>query len=461
MRPRSHIDQPKIVLARSTQLGYSFLMTDKESLKEIILDNFKLVSTSKASPRGLQIASDTELIMTIIGPRRAGKTVLLQQVAQAWCTRAPSSAPPLYVNFEDERLLLQPDLGAKIIATYQELYPYADLAKTAFFFDEIQNLPEWETFVRRCHDSLTKNIFVTGSNARLLSTEIASALRGRGIARQMLPLTFHEFLQFKNVAGDDLSGKGRGLTAAMTHEFLLWGGFPAISKLNDTRLKGDLLQEYFNVMVIRDIMERYAIDALPLLKFFLKRLLASDGRSVSINKIFLEMKSNGMAIGKAKIYEWFEYAQDIFLVQTLKKQSARTLERELGEKKLYTIDNGLLYAITGKEDLTKALENIVFRELHARNSRLTFYKDTYECDFIEHEQLGGDPRCAIQVCYSLTEEKTRRREIVGALAACKARSINKALIITREEKEEHWEQDGVSISVLPFARWALSLEKTW
>jgi uncharacterized protein len=440
-------------------------MTEKDTLKEIILDNIKLVRAIESSPRGLQIRPQSGIITTIIGPRRAGKTVLLQQIARELIDTSPTGSTarplPLYVNFEDERLNLRPNLGATLLSVYQELNPKSNLSETALFFDEIQNLPEWEKFIRRCHDSVTPHIFLTGSNAKILSTEIASALRGRGVARTVWPLTFNEYLRFKKINGADVSSQGKGLIGAALQEFLQWGGFPAVALLDNAALKLELLQEYFNVMVIRDLIERYSIESTPLVKFFLKRLLASDGRAVSVNKIFRELKSHGMTVGKNKLYEWFDYAQDIFLVQLLRKDTAKVSERDLGEKRLYSVDNGLLHAVTGRHDATKALENIVFRELRARNTKLAFHHSKNECDFVISDAKSDQPDSVIQVSYTLADLATRKREIAGAVTACTELGLTHALIITQDDADEELNVGQISISIRPFIRWALELERTW
>ncbi|RLC46005.1 MAG: ATPase, partial [Candidatus Cloacimonadota bacterium] len=180
----------------------------------------------KFIPRELTVPFDTNKIITIIGPRRAGKSYFLFQLIDKIHSSGITKENFIYINFEDERLTFQNNLDT-IFEAYQELYPQIALTNCYLFFDEIQKLPDWEKFIRRTYDSISKNIFLTGSNAKLLSKEIATSLRGRSLTFHILPLSFKEYLKFKGLNGEDIySIKNRSILENELDKFLLWGSFP-------------------------------------------------------------------------------------------------------------------------------------------------------------------------------------------------------------------------------------------
>ncbi len=281
----------------------------------------------------------------------------------------------LYVNFEDERLDLLTEELDLLLQAYQELYPHMDIEGCWLFFDEIQNIAGWDKFIRRLYDKGTRNIFITGSNARFLSSEIATILRGRTVSYEVFPLSFREYLSFKGIIVDLHSSKSIALINHHLSDYLRHGGFPEVINYDDG-LRNRVLQEYFNVMIYRDLLERYEIKNIPALKFFLKRLMSSATKHVSVNNIYNELKSSGFKIGKNQLYDNLEACQNIYLALVLRKHTKSLVERELGEKKIYAIDNGLLNALEYKfsEDTRKALEQTVFLELKRQEKRSTFSK---------------------------------------------------------------------------------------
>jgi len=189
----------------------------------------------------------------------------------------------LYINFEDERLELKTEELDLLLQANQELYPEMLLEGCSFFFDEIQNIAGWEKFVLRIYDRGTKNIFLTGLNARFLSSDIATSLRGRTISYELFPLSFSEYLTFKDVTPDLNSTHSLALINHHLENYLKHGGFPEVIGYNDA-LRNRVLQEYFNVMIYRDLAERYEVKNLPALKFFLKRIVSSATKQISVKQ---------------------------------------------------------------------------------------------------------------------------------------------------------------------------------
>lgn len=424
----------------------------KELLKQIIRD-FHLAPLPALHRRTLEVPLDSGKIVTLIGVRRCGKTSYLFSRVAELLARGITKTRILYVNFEDERLDLKTEELDLLLQAYRELYPDTSLAECYFFFDEIQNIPEWDVFIRRVYDTVTKHIFITGSNARFLSSEIATSLRGRTVSYEVFPLSFREYLTFKEVPVDLYSSALRAHINHHLTDYLKHGGFPEVIDFDDV-LRNRVLQEYFNVMIYRDLLERYQIRNIPALKFFLKRLMASATRQVSVNNIYNELKSSGFKIGKTQLYDHLDACQSVYLALVLRKYTTSLVERELGEKKVYAIDNGLLNALSFKfsDDTGKVMEQAVFLELRRREREVYFYKDKVECDFVI--KSGLNVTGAIQVAVTLSESRTRKRELRGLLDCCAAFGLEEGLIITHDTSEE-LVVDGVKVTVLPLANWLL------
>ena len=428
-------------------------MKKKEQLKQIIRD-FHLSENFDIKSRNLQPPVDTKKIITLIGVRRCGKTSILYEMINK-LSKTIEKTSILFLNFEDERLELKVDELDLILQSFLELYPEKDLKKCYFFFDEIQNITGWEKFVRRLYDTVSKNIYITGSNSKLLSSEIATSLRGRTLSYEVYPLSFFEYLAFKDIEVDFYSSKSLAYIKNAEVKFLKDGAFPEILFL-DEKYANQTLQEYFNVLLYRDLAERYNITNTIALKFFLKRIIASTTKQISINKIYNELKSSGIKIGKNTLYDFLDYVQNIYLAFTLQRYDNSLVNKELGEKKIYTVDIGLNNATEFRfsDNIGKSLENAVFLELKRRGRELFYYRDTNsECDFIVQE--GTQIIEAIQVTYDMSNAETAKREIKGLLTACKKLNLFHGYIITYEREDEIIE-DGITITFIPFYKWALS-----
>jgi hypothetical protein len=422
-------------------------MLKKDVLKELIAD-FHSEGLPETRKRQLQVPLDTGKIVTLSGVRRCGKTFLLFESIKVLLARRVPVRRILYINFEDERLTLSSDDLDLILQAYRELYPDLSLKDCYFFFDEIQNVPAWEKFIRRVYDTVTKNIFITGSNSHFLGSEIATSLRGRVITHEVFPLSFKEYLWFHDAPGSPRSSANRAKIAHHLGCYLTEGGFPELPAINDVSLKNKVLQEYFNVMLYRDLIERYSITNLPVLRYFVRRVLESVTTPVSSNKIFNELKSQGYHVGKNTLYEFLDATEAIYLFQIVKKYNPSVLKQDLGEKKAYVIDNGLLNAVTFKfsKDYGKLLENSVYLDLRMKGLLPFFYKDRRECDFIIQDRSGN--LHAVQVAYSIDDPDTARREIAGLLDVCRRLKIDRGTIVTFGEEDLLHEGD-VTIKVLP------------
>lgn len=421
-------------------------MIRKNQLKTIIIDSQNRV-LPKIWERTLQIPLNSGKIITLSGVRRSGKTYHLFTLINQLKNSGIEKKHILYINFEDERLRLAIDDLDLILQAYQELYPTIVLSECYFFFDEIQEIDGWEKFIARIYSSISQHVFITGSNAKLLSKEIATALRGRAITFEVYPLSFVEYV---NILSPRLTLHGstdRAMLINLFERFLTQGGFPELVTQAD-ELKEKILQEYFNVMVFRDLIERYHISNTSTLKYFCKRVIAASGGKFSVNKIYNELKSQGYQISKDTLYLYQDYVDAIYLNRFVSKYSHSVVKAESSQKKIYVIDQGMGAGLDYKlsQDRGRLLETTVALELLKQGHQITYQQNGSECDFVIIEK--GKVTKAIQVTADFVEPKTKTREIKGLLKACIKFKLLEGMILTFDHTEE-LKQEGVHIAILP------------
>jgi hypothetical protein len=428
----------------------------KQQLKEIILENqqFKVGIINKR--KHLHIPTNAGMIISVVGARRSGKTYMLYDLIEQIKRDGIESTKIVFINFEDERLnLKQTDLDL-ILQAYMELYPNAMLAETYFFFDEIQNVEGWEKFIRRVYDTKSKNLFITGSNSRLLSTEIATELRGRTVSYTIYPYSFAEFVEIQKGPHNHHTQANRAKLINLSEQYLAEGGFPELLRF-DRSFKTKVLQEYFNVMIYRDIIERYSVSNPEVLKFFIKKIFSSVTGPLSVNKTYNDLKSLGYKVSNKYLYEYLDYCNTVFLTQSICKYDFSEIKQAKSDKKTYIIDNGLLSAIdfSVSKNRGKLLENMVAMELLKQGNSLFYYKDKTECNFIV-QQKNSPTISPIQVSITIKQATTRVRELKGLVDACKYLKVDEGTIITMDE-EETIETDSIKINVVPFYKYFMNL----
>ncbi len=425
----------------------------KNILKNII-SNFHATDLKTSYRRKIDLPISTGIIVSVVGVRRSGKTFLLYQTIKKLIDAGISKSYILYLNFEDERLnLQQADLDI-ILQAYMELYPQQKLEDCYFFFDEIQNIKGWEKFIRRVFDTISTNIYITGSNSKLLSTEIATELRGRTISYTVYPLSFSEFLAFNQVSANLYETKQKINVLLLCESFLNYGGFPEIYNL-DTELKIKKLQDYFNSIIYKDLIERYNISNPTILKFFIKKILEQITTPISVNKIHNDIKSMGYKISNNLLYEYLDHIKATFTAIIVNKFDFSEIRQAKSEKKAYAIDNGILTALdfSFSENKGKLLENMIALELLKHEKELTYYKNIVECDFIVKQKNKFLP---IQISYSLQNAITKKRELKGLISACDYLKVKKGIIVTYEE--EFLEKiDDIEIVIVPAYKFMLDI----
>lgn len=405
--------------------------------------------------RALSLPVDREEIITVSGVRRCGKSSLMALAANAIIAQGIERDRILMIGFDDERFCsIGIEQMDEILQAYREMYPQQSLKDVYMFFDEIQLIEGWELFVMRVYKNYCKHIFITGSTSKMLSEEMASALRGWPIEIKAYPLSFSEYMDFKDMQPNRFTEEGVAQLKAAFRGYCSEGGFPQVVLAYEQSEKTRILQSYFNTMLFRDMIEHYDIKTpASVVRYFLKRIMENLTKPTSINNIYNDLKSQGHKVSKDALYQWIEYACNIFLFYDVPRYSQSLVKETTGQHKYYICDHGLRNALLlpQSDEQGKQLENIVFHHLQrtlSPNDRIFYYKGTGECDFVvQRSQRVSE---LIQVCWNLTSENTER-EVNGLIEASKATSCTNCRIITFEQTQSI-EKDGLTIDVAPVWR---------
>lgn len=384
--------------------------------------------------RSLQLPLNKQRIVTVTGVRRCGKSSLLHLTINRLLASGVDKEQILYIGFDDERLAnMDVSDFDEILQAYRLMYPDRPLSSVYMFFDEIQIVKGWELFVLRVYKSYCKNVYVTGSTAQILSGEMSSALRGWPDEYTEYPLSFKEFIAFKGVKANRYTEEGAALMANMFKSYLLTGGFPQAVLANVETEWVKLLQAYFNTMLFRDMIEHYNISASPsVVRYFLKRVFNNITKPSSVNNIYNDLKSQGLKLSKDSLYQWLDYACNIFLLHKVPKYSKSIIKQSTSLSKYYVVDFALAKSVLlpQSEEKGKALENAVYMHLARHlneNEQIYYFNEGAECDFVIANDEGVKE--LIQVCWELDEFNTPR-ECGGLCAASAATGCKKASIVT-------------------------------
>ncbi len=362
--------------------------------------------------------------LAVIGMRRSGKTSLLwQEVGQRLQSGAERAWLPL-VSLEDDRLLAHApgvELLDELLETFFQLQPQLrqggqKQARGCLFLDEIQRIPGWEGFVRRVMDSEPIDVVVSGSSAEMLSSEIASSLRGRAVEAVVFPFSFRECLRHLGLEpqapSEQWSSAERSQLAHQLEVYLQRGGFPEV-QLADERSRRLLLSSYVDSTVLRDVIERHAIRQPLALQWLVRQLLSHGGGSFSLNRLHGALKSQGLAISREHLAELVDHLESAFLIRSLSVVGGSLRRRMTLPRKVYPIDPGLLplYELEGRSNLGHALETVVLLELLRQGAEVGYLRtgDGFEVDF--HARFPDGRRELIQVCADLSDSATRLREL--------------------------------------------------
>jgi uncharacterized protein len=431
----------------------------KDIIKDILIENQERRLPEGLKTRNTGISLELDKIQAIIGPRRVGKTSAML-LAMEDLKKRNAASEILYFNFEDERVQFEPKQLDLLLQAWRELYPDGNLEQAWFFFDEVQAAPGWERFLNRINETLSKKIFFTGSNSSVLHTEIKSVMRGRSIAVELLPLAFREYCDFIDLK-PPLHGVGKSKTIVAFQQYLLHGGYPETINLTSETIRTAYLQEYYNSMLLRDIIEYNQLSNYSYLRSLYRQAAATIGKTISIRRLYNHLKAHNYSVGINSVYEAMDMAENAYLFKRVSKFDYSDSKREKSDKKIYWADNGMLNANTAQYGGNKGLllENAVFRELYRRfgniyNQNIYYFADaSSECDFVVYAE-GGTP-LPVQVCWSLADPHTRERELKGLIKACQYCKGKEGWIITADQEEE-MDIDGIHVIVKAAWKWMIS-----
>lgn len=409
--------------------------------------------------RDAELPINKRKIITIPGVRRCGKSTLMMIAINELLQQGVPAEKILWLGFDDERLKnMDSNDFDDIITAYMEMFPEIPIAEVHMFFDEIQIIKDWEYFVLRLYKTYCKNIYVCGSNATMLSTELNTALRGYPLEYETYPLSFNEYCRFKNVSTTGFLEQDIAKIKNAFASYIHASAFPEVVLTDSETEKLKVLHGYFDTLLLKDIAEHYQISNIAVLRYFVKRIMANLTKPTSILSIYNDIKSQGLKIGKDDLYRWANHITDTFLFIRIPKYERSLAKEQKALPKYYCIDNGLRNAVLlpQSDDNGKLLENTVLLHLY-RNlglaEKISYFQETSsECDFVL--QQNGEVRQLIQVCWNLSDEDTRKREINGLLSAAQATGCHNLCIITLDE-EGLIRQNDAEIKVTPAWKWML------
>ncbi len=409
--------------------------------------------------RACELPINREKIITIPGVRRCGKSTLMEIAINRLLASGVAKERILWIGFDDERFRNLPTQELDlVIAAYMELYPEQSIKEVYMFFDEIQLIKDWEYFVLRLFKSYCKNIYVCGSNATMLSTELSSALRGYPLEFLTYPLSFAEYCTFKNIPAKSALEKDVAQTRMAFEAYCSGSAFPEVVLTESKTEQTQMLHSYFETMLLKDLVEHYAISNINVVRYFVKRIMSNLTKPTSILSLYNDIKSQGLKISKNELYLWADYVCSIFLFIRIPRYDRSLIKEQRSAEKYYCIDNGLRAAVLlpQSNDDGKRLENTVMLELCRRkapNEKISYFMGCGECDFVvQHEEAVEQ---LLQVCWNISDPDTLKREVKGLLEASQATGCKNMTIITKDQ-ECTIEHEGLPIRVFPAWKWLLN-----
>jgi len=400
--------------------------------------------------RELTVSESKDFIITIIGPRRTGKTYFCYQQMQ-------NKKDFLYANFEDPEFS---DFNAveikNMIYDYKEIY---GKFPSWIFFDEIQNIENWEKALISLYEMKKFFIIITGSSSKLLSKEIATALRGRTITYAILPFSFREYLKAQDIKYQKVMSYSKESEIKHYLRNYLEGSMPQLVFNKEPEFKRRFVIEYIDLVIYRDIIERYNVKNYFILKLMIKQIIGSFAKEFSMHKFYNNLKSQGVKVSKKTTYNYLSYIEDSLSVFLLRKFSYSLKNSELSIPKVYICDNSLAHG--GDKSIGRKMENVIFIELLRRKDKsgmeVYYYKtsDGKEVDFVLKNDSGVEQ--LIQVCYDISDFETKERELRAMIKASKELKCDNLQVITWDYEGEE-EFKGKIIRFVVLWKWILGYE---
>jgi hypothetical protein len=408
----------------------------REVIRQKIVDGVR-ASVPSLTPRDIRVPQVSGKAFAVVGMRRTGKTTFLWQVLGEKLRQGVPREALLFFSFEDERLIgMRANDLQLVLEEYYLLFPdRRGREKVVFFLDEIQVVPGWETFIRRILDTEHVEVFLSGSSARLLSREVVTSMRGRAMEVRVMPFSFREYLRHQGNEPQQppelLTTADRSLLQNRLLAYLLEGGFPEAQGIS-AQDRYQLLQSYVDVVLLRDVIERYDVSHPVALRWMVRYLLSNAAGFFSVNKMHNDLRSQGFALGKETVYAYLGYLEDAFLLQSVFVAASSERQRMVNPRKVYPVDASLipLFDRTGRANLGHALETCVFWELQRRGAEVHYVRTAgnYEVDFLARYWDGREE--LVQVCANLADEQTAQREFRALMEASRGHPSATPVLIT-------------------------------
>ncbi len=389
-------------------------------------------------------------VIVLKGIRRSGKSTLLINHIRHLTGTGVDKKETLFVNFEDPRFdgVLNSELLEQIFEVYREFVN--NETKPHIFLDEVQHVAQWEKWVLSGYELKRAHFYVTGSSSKLLSREFGTALSGRFLSITVFPLSFGEYLRFKlQPAPDKISIITQKLVYKIAfNEYIKGGGFPKVCSLDEDLRRQEIIM-YFETIILKDIVARYNLKNYDSVKKVALYLISNIGKPFNLNKVRVSLTLSYDLADK-----YFEYLKDTFLLFEVFQYDHSINRQFANHRKVYCIDNGVLTYTSFRvsEDYGRYLENLVFIELLRQGHEVYFHQGKKECDFIIKKGLTITQ--AIQVCRTLQDEETKKRELEGLKEALETYGLIEGVILTEDEEYEISFQ-GRRIIVQPVWKWLL------
>ena len=435
----------------------------KDALKEILREFYNDGLPGGIVHRDVEYFEKISSATVVKGMRRTGKTFVTYERMSALLASGIPQGRIVHVNFEDDRIKAMRLEDLQLInEVHAELYPEYANAKCWYFLDELQNVKGWEAYARRLVDSPKTILCLTGSSSRLLSEEIATAMRGRSIPIEVFPLSFREFLRFngimESVPEAGFTAAERGILRNAMAKYLDVGGFPAVQGM-PTSLRIATLQDYVHAVLYRDVLQRHEVTSVQSLLYTLDYLVHNYARRTSVHSISGVLKNLAFPSRREDVANYISYFKDAYLVYPVSVLSDSLAVKRVNPDKYYIVDTGLVNAVTPKVDAEKGwkLENIVFMTLRRGLNKINYYSldKNREVDFCVYDQVSGRASL-VQVSWDMSGESTFGRELAALRDARAKTGIDDCTIVTWDE--EKMLDDG--IRVLPIWKWCLEQEQS-
>jgi predicted AAA+ superfamily ATPase len=387
--------------------------------------------------RDVRIPAIPGKALAVIGVRRGGKTSFLQRRMAEHLAAGRPRESQLLLELEDERLagLTATDLGW-IVEEHGRRFPHLrPSGALSVYLDEVQVVPGWETLVHRLLAAGDIEIAVSGSSSKLLSREVATSLRGRAMEVLVHPFSFRETLRLAGTEPDmpweKLDTAARAELDLALQQYLTVGGFPEAQGA-DGLDRSELLTGYVDTMVLRDVIERHNVSNVRALRWLQRHLLATPGGSVSVKKLYDDLKSQGISVGKDTVYDYVSHFEDAFLLRSITMHSNSERQRMSNPRKVYPVDTGLIaiYERAGRTHRGRALETAVLLELERRRYAVDWLRtaEGWEVDFFATR--ADIAPLLVQVCLDTTADETWEREVRALASAAAAFPDAQPLLIT-------------------------------